>query len=136
MSYRDPEAYKAYQRRYQRKYQPARYKRERQELIDLLGGKCVRCGSLERLEFDHVDASTKSFDISVSLHIDRQALLAELKLCQLLCNPCHRKKSAENGDVVTVTAHGTRGMWRKGCRCRPCVAANYAANKKYRLRKE
>jgi hypothetical protein len=36
----------------------------RKRLIEMLGGKCARCGSAESLEFDHIDPSTKKFTIS------------------------------------------------------------------------
>jgi len=33
----------------------------------MLGGRCVRCGATEDLEFDHIDPSTKRFTISGGL---------------------------------------------------------------------
>ena len=39
---------------YMRTYIMARRKVRRARLIELLGGRCVRCGSTDELEFDHI----------------------------------------------------------------------------------
>lgn len=49
---------------YMRNYMRARYHARRTAGIEKLGGKCVDCSSVEELEFDHVDRSTKVFNIS------------------------------------------------------------------------
>jgi len=41
-----------------------RYHERIGEALDILGGKCIKCGSLENLEFDHIDPSSKLFTIS------------------------------------------------------------------------
>jgi 5-methylcytosine-specific restriction endonuclease McrA len=43
---------------YMRTYIKARRKVRRARLIELLGGQCVRCGSTDELEFDHIDPET------------------------------------------------------------------------------
>jgi hypothetical protein len=40
---------------YMRIYMLARYRRRKAEAIKRLGGKCVVCGSRQRLQFDHVE---------------------------------------------------------------------------------
>lgn len=52
---------------YMRKYIRARKHRRRVRLIEMLGGKCVRCGAAEGLEFDHIDPATKRFAICADL---------------------------------------------------------------------
>lgn len=79
-------------RRSQRKFLRAR----KVECIAMLGGACVRCGATESLEFDHVDPSTKAFEISTYADYSWDTLLPELRKCQLLCNACHKAKTAED----------------------------------------
>ena len=76
----------------------------RQYLKEYLGGKCVRCGATERLEFDHIIKETKSFTISSSLTcFSIEELIEEVNKCQLLCRPCHIIKSDEEGDWAKLT---------------------------------
>lgn len=57
------------------------------------------CDDVDKLNFDHVDASTKSFDIGKRLAgVAEAKLQEEIKKCQLLCNPCHQVKTTEAGE--------------------------------------
>jgi hypothetical protein len=68
-----------------REYNKA-YRRERRaRLIEMLGGKCVRCGSTEGLQFDHIDPSTKRFAVGSSMSKAWDELVEEALKCQLLC---------------------------------------------------
>lgn len=74
----------------------------KQKAVDLLGGKCVRCGynrSLRALQFHHVDSSTKEFGIA-DKGITRawSKVVEELKKCILLCANCH----AEEEEKISV----------------------------------
>ena len=68
----------------------------REILIEKLGGKCVECGCTETLEFDHIDPSTKSFNIAAGYSKPKEVLLEEVAKCQLLCNKCHIEKSKKD----------------------------------------
>lgn len=95
--------------------------RTRSWALDLLGNNCARCKSTTDLQFDHVDASTKSFEISTGIRdgYSRTRLQAELLKCQLLCFPCHIQKSIECGDKKIVGhGGGVRGKFK--CKCDPC----------------
>jgi 5-methylcytosine-specific restriction endonuclease McrA len=64
----------------------------------LMGGVCQRCGSNPgdvAMHFDHVDPSTKTNMISNMLMTKGSwdALLDEVKKCQLLCSNCHALKT-------------------------------------------
>jgi 5-methylcytosine-specific restriction endonuclease McrA len=108
----------AYQRDYNKVWKAAR----RNRLIEMLGGKCVRCGATENLEFDHIDSSTKEFAISAGLSRAWDALVKEAAKCQLLCKPCHVAKGAEDRPDLQ---HGTFYVYQYwNCRCDPCKAAN------------
>lgn len=107
-------------RRYMRRYQNSWISHRRAIAADYLGGRCVKCGSDENLEFDHVDPKSK-----VSHRIwswSQSRLIVELQKCQLLCRTCHVKKtSAERWRPIT---HGTVGGYRRGCHCHECNGAN------------
>lgn len=91
--------------------------------IDILGGKCVICGTTENLQFDHIDPKTKSFDISRARSHKWEDVLRELKKCQLLCKPHHVEKCYREGSYKK-SQHGTVNMYtRHGCRCVDCVMA-------------
>jgi 5-methylcytosine-specific restriction endonuclease McrA len=108
----------AYQRDYNRAWKAAR----RNRLIEILGGKCARCGTTENLEFDHVDPSTKKFTVSAGLSRAWGALVEEAAKCQLLCKPCHVVKGAADRPKPQ---HGTIYVYQYwNCRCDPCKAAN------------
>jgi len=56
---------------------------------------CVLCGFIDyeylcTLHFDHVDPSTKQFNISDSWQYSQQKREEELKKCRLLCGKCHK----------------------------------------------
>jgi 5-methylcytosine-specific restriction endonuclease McrA len=74
----------------------ARKKRiERRKFIyNYLGSKCSSCGTTDKLEVDHIDPVTKSNTVSHLLTHSEARLLEELDKCQLLCTPCHKKKTA------------------------------------------
>lgn len=104
--------------------------RTRMWAVALLGGRCVTCGSLEDLQFDHVDAKTKVFAISVGIRdgYGQARLKAELEKCQLLCSIHHEEKTRANGEhsggqnKIVNPSHGTAarygGLFR--CRCDLC----------------
>lgn len=109
-------------REYQRKWMAKR----RQRGIEFLGGKCKVCGSVENLEFDHIDPATKhpllrQNNWSGFWSWSWVRVIEELMKCQLLCHDCHAQKThAENpkagefnpsvklteGDILVIRASG------------------------------
>lgn len=94
-----------------------RKEQHKKHLIDMMGGKCSGCGTTENLQFDHLDRTTKSFNISRNLAAKIEKLEEEAKKCQLLCKDCHQIKTLINHDceqiaygkrVVEVKKEGTR----------------------------
>lgn len=117
---------------YQRKIRAER----RALAIDLLGGKCVECGTTERLHFDHVHNDRESLRDMVSAlfccKIER--LIAELEKCQLLCASCHAYKTKSDHDK-SVVRHGLRGTYmNQRCRCEDCQEAQMAYMRNYRVK--
>ncbi len=118
-----------------RKYFNDRRKERRKVLYNLLGGKCVDCGTTRNLQFDHLDPSKKSFRISSKIDAPDDNLIAEVKKCQLLCGKCHAKKTRENWEYGhEESKHGT--LWRYksyGCRCDLCKTKMSDYNRKKKL---
>jgi 5-methylcytosine-specific restriction endonuclease McrA len=111
--------------KYMAEYMKKRYDRRRLEAIELLGGKCVLCGSVENLEFDHLNPEEKSFSIGDRLaEVAKDKLELELKKCQLLCSSCHDDKHKQK-------QHGNLSMFRY-CKCELCRKANSDYSRKWK----
>ena len=107
-----------------REYMLRRYHRRRSETIEKLGGKCVKCGSTENLEFDHIDPKTKEKQYGKSFtSLAKDKLDKEIDKAQLLCRNCHEKKSIDDlGLKVAKGQHGTISSYRY-CKCDECKGA-------------
>jgi hypothetical protein len=86
-----------------RLYLRERKQNNRNYLIEMLGGKCVGCGVSEKLQFDHLDRTLKSFCIGKNLSSKLEKLVEEAKKCQLLCETCHQHKTLINHDCNNLT---------------------------------
>lgn len=100
------------------------YYKRMQEAKNMLGDKCVVCGTTEDLEFDHIDPTTKLFTIAHGYA--RKTFYEEVKKCQLLCKKHHILKTKTQGDVPQTVSinegiHGTGYTYiQKKCRCALC----------------
>ena len=82
-------------------YTKQNYHKRRNQLIEQMGGKCVRCGNTEELEFDHIDKHTKTAKVtSLLASSSLQSAIDEAQKCQLLCRQCHIKKTNECKDNI------------------------------------
>lgn len=103
--------------------------------LEYLGGKCVNCGSISHLEFDHKDRMTKITNIGRLWTASKKKFEEEVKKCQLLCQECHLEKSLKekvfyNGEK---TGHGKVWMYIKyKCRCDLCKTAKSMQARKNR----
>lgn len=108
-----------------REYFNNRRKNRRQKFIELLGGKCVRCGTADNLQFDHKNPKKKEFRIADRIDAPEDVLLAEVNKCVLMCAPCHKEKTLEKGEHGQPKSRcGT--IWRYKhykCRCTKCKKA-------------
>jgi hypothetical protein len=110
---------------YMRAYQIQWAKNHRNEYMT--GKSCVRCGSVDGLEIDHIDPSTK-----VSHRIWSWSKLRrneELDKCQVLCHDCHQQKTVV--DLMAMRprfSHGTVARYKNGCRCDLCKLAKSVEN--------
>lgn len=68
---------------------------------DFLGAFCVHClpeHNANGTQFDHIDPSTKLFNISYAAHsVDKGTFWAEVAKCQLLCWKHHNEKCMTDG---------------------------------------
>jgi hypothetical protein len=92
---------------YKDKNKQSAYQLERQHRIRAawfrIHGKCVRCGSKENLELDHIDPSKKITHRVWSWAPERRK--AELVKCQSLCKICHKKKTSQDKKLLDINAH-------------------------------
>lgn len=108
---------------YMRAYMAQRYKERRQIAEHVLGGKCCKCGSTDRLEIDHTENKKPKVSFTRMVNMGIPRFMNELKVCQLLCWDHHSEKSiGERGHKVAKGTHGTLSSYR-WCRCGLCRAA-------------
>ena len=117
--------------KYMREYHLKRYYRIREKAIEKLGGKCVKCQSVEELQFDHINPKDKKYEVSFFLSIPLKEFWEELKKCQLLCQEHHKIKSIiESGKKPAKGTHGTLSAYRY-CKCDLCREAKSKWQKEY-----
>jgi len=126
MPYKDRDA----QREYQRKWVANR----RAEWFS--DKSCIVCGSTDKLELDHIDASQKISHNIWSWSWER--IEEEVAKCQVLCRYHHQIKT-ERVELVAylgreIRQHGTISMCFNGCRCELCTKANTAKQQRRRAR--
>lgn len=105
-------------------------------MFNFLGGKCVQCGSTEKLEIDHINPEEKSFTLTDYTLQPWWKTVKELKKCQLLCKKCHKEKS--DTYQTGPREHGTWAAYNRGkCRCEVCKAfvAAYQRERRANLEK-
>lgn len=107
----DREERLAYHREYSRRYrqenkdkaratQREQWAKYRQEAIDALGGKCIRCGEEDRrvMQIDHIEGGGASDKRTRGSWQRLRAVPNEVERFQLLCANCHARKTYESGD--------------------------------------
>ena len=118
-----------------REYKRLWMNRRRDFWVDYMGSKCVSCGSVERLEFDHIDRTTKKYEPRMLWSRSIETIIEELMKCQLLCHDCHNLKTRMEN--TKVHSHGSYTLYKKfKCRCQLCKDANAARVKAQRLNKK
>ena len=119
-------------REYRRNWLLVRYRTTRNFLIGLLGGKCVKCFSMENLEFDHIDPTEKTFSIGERLTHPLESIIEEANKCQLLCHKCHLEKTLAYRKEIHSATHGLHSTYSRGCRCDLCRESNriHSANQR------
>ena len=127
MPYKDPIQSRNYKRNWMNK--------RRNHWLQYMGGKCVSCGSIDNLEFDHIDKSTKKYEPRMLWSRQLETIIEELMKCQLLCHECHILKTRMEN--TKIHQHGSYTLYKTyKCRCDLCKAANAARVKKQRYAKK
>jgi len=117
-------------------YLTERRAQRRQMFKDHIGGKCVKCGTTEDLQFNHKNPKEKEFTISEIIHKNIEFVLREVEKCELLCKSCHHEETRRqyrdkeirvwNDGTRKPYIHGTCRMYQQqSCRCESCVLANH-----------
>jgi hypothetical protein len=81
-----------------REYEAKRWKQKRGIAYSYLKeNPCSICGEsrIPCLQFDHIDPSTKSFNVSTPYGKTKDEVLEEIKKCRVLCANCHAMVTAE-----------------------------------------
>lgn len=79
--------------------------KRKQELVYIMGGKCVLCGynrCVAALEFHHIDKSTKTRELSTGANHSWESDVEEVKKCALVCSNCHKEIEAFGLTVETT----------------------------------
>lgn len=96
-------------------------------------GPCAYCGTWEKLEIDHIDPSTKEYEINRIWTRNEIIRNTELAKCQALCNTCHINKSTLEQKANKPVSHGSWNSYvRDKCRCDTCVIAHTKRINAYR----
>lgn len=80
---------------YFRLYHRARYAQRMEYAKSRLGNRCAECGGGGPFDLDHIDPTTKVMPVSLMTRLTKTRFDEELAKCQLLCKPCHGKKTSE-----------------------------------------
>lgn len=105
----------------------SRYHSRMEAMKDYLGGQCASCSSTEQLQIDHIDPTTKSFNLSKKWGAPWETLKDELAKCQLLCKQCHRLKTSHENSIkiphnAGIFKHGSYKMrYANLCKCQECT---------------
>jgi 5-methylcytosine-specific restriction endonuclease McrA len=95
-----PYADKNLRRQHQRKWKAERRRRYLSDKV------CVKCGTANKLEIDHIDPLKKTSHKIWTWAVGRRN--AELQKCQVLCKECHRLKTRkgraklDNGKIEEI----------------------------------
>lgn len=123
---------------YMKEYMRTRYRERMQRAVGFLGKKCVRCGSEDSLEFDHILPSSKFKNVSRMWSYSNVRFWEEINKCQLLCRACHEKKSLIDLNFNdSKNSHGTLSTYKTyKCRCILCKKANSIYSKEYKRKRK
>lgn len=117
-------------------YMANRRKFRRAKLFEMSGNICARCQTIENLEFNHKDRTTKLFNLSgKALDTSWNIIIKEWEKCELLCKTCHlnyTKQQYNNQEIIPwnkditkpYPEHGSPRMYSEfQCRCSLCKEA-------------
>jgi len=75
----------------------------RDRLVSLFGGKCIRCGFADHpsaFDFHHIDPSTKEISSSLAqMSLKYEKVEKEAAKCIMVCANCHREIHARLSEL-------------------------------------
>lgn len=86
------------------KYNREQYARYRERLDILKSLPCADCGGIFPpyvMDFDHLDAAVKKFNVGINKRYSWERTLREIAKCELVCANCHRIRTHERRDTVS-----------------------------------
>ena len=117
--------------KFDKEYHKQYWHKRRKKIIDYLGGKCIKCGSKEKLEIDHINANEKVCNVKDNLTF--KTMKEEIDKCQVLCYDCHKEKSISERKPFI---HGSRYGWqKKHCKCNDCQSTKIIQEKERNLKR-
>ena len=101
------------------------------EVINLFGGKCIRCGydrNLAALQFHHRPGEVKLYNVDLRAFANTEVdkILDEARKCDLLCNNCHVEEHNEwmnidyVNEILKENSNITSMSTRSGKVCSRC----------------
>ncbi len=94
--------------------EPSQYLKRMDKLRNAFGNKCIKCGAIDNLHFDHIDPATKVAAIGeLATSNGFKRCYEEALKCQLLCKPCHIQKSIDSGDYIAAAKYHIL-TWKNG----------------------
>jgi hypothetical protein len=72
---------------------------------------CVNCGATTNLQWDHIDPSTKLFDVMTGCtRLYRRArIMAEIAKCQVLCGTCNTVRRSKHPQALIDAIRAATG---------------------------
>ncbi len=117
-------------------YQRAYLAERRAAWIDA-NGPCAQCGSEENLRVVHKDKKGKKMKTASIWSLRMARRKAALRYCQVMCDPCFKRKQAEE---QMQTKHGKSRyrsglVYRSNCGCEECKKGHASYQKLFRAHK-
>ena len=107
MNWLSPESWKKRKEYYKRSVKDTYNKNIKFIHKEKLKRGCACCGyklSAYALDFDHIDPSTKVYDIAKMATRRLDKIQEEIKKCQVLCANCHRVKTNDPSAFISLCA--------------------------------
>jgi hypothetical protein len=73
-------------------------------------GPCIKCGSSDKLEVDHINPSEKVYAVGGIWSACAEKREAELIKCQVLCHSCHVEKTHEYRERLGLTTNDIQNI--------------------------
>ena len=111
-------------------FQKARWRDRKTKIVELMGGKCEKCGydkNYAALDLHHTDPSTKKYLLREMIKKSWKIITQEIQKCELLCKNCHAEHHYPQWNKNNVRQHNTyakamneRPIYKFASQCPEC----------------